>query len=168
MLRPIYVMLAVGTALTNSASETVLASKELPAYSLQAGKRYRVRGLVRATATNSTNTLRCDVRFGPTTLTGTIVATAAATDVSDNDVVAFDLTFTVRSVNADTGAAVVIVDGDCTAPGAEGTATKRPAFEPVSVTSVAVALKIELTGTWSAASSSNSCQAESFAIDEIA
>jgi hypothetical protein len=165
MWRLLYRLLAAGTALTNSTTETVLASHELPALSLQVGKTYRVTGLVRATATNSTDTLNVRIRVGPTTLTGTVCAASGAVDVANDDCVRFDLQFTVRSISA-ANAAVVIVDGFLSAPGAEGTATARVAFESLSLTSTS-AQKIEVTGVWSVASASNSCQAESFTVSEI-
>lgn len=168
MLRLLYVLLAAGAALTASSTETVLASKELPANSLQAGKRYKISGVAIATATNSTDTLTGKVRIGPTPLTGTVVATAAATDVANNDVIVFELTATVRSVDESARTAVVVVHGWCSVPGAEGAATMRVAYKSVSVANIDAALKIELTGTWSSTNAGNSCQAEAFTIDEIA
>ena len=156
----IYALLAAGTALTNTTSETVLASTELAANALQVGQVYNLKAAVRATATNSTDTLTVRVRVGPTTLTGTVCASSGAVDVANNDVVIVDLQFVVRSVGA---SSVVIVSGSCSAPGAEGTATQRVAFESLSISSL-VAQKVELTGAWSAASASDSCQAESFVL----
>lgn len=154
---------AAGTAYTNATAETLLGSAILKAGTLQVGKIIRVHAAVRATATNSTNTLRVDVRVGPTTLTGTIVATAAATDVADNDVVIVDLWGVVRSVGA---SGVVLWSGTCSVPGAEGTGTSRVALEVDTVDSTADQ-RIELTGTWSAASASNSAQLESLIVAEL-
>lgn len=167
-MRLVYALLAAGTALTNSTTETVLASKSLDANFLQAGKVLHVRGAVRATATNSTDTLLVNVRVGPTTLTGTIVAAAAATDAVDNDVVMVDLMLVVRSVDLAAGTAVVIVSGFISALGAEGTGTARAAFESLSIANINAALLVQMTGTWSVASASNSAQAESMVITELA
>lgn len=161
-MRLLYTLLAAGTALTNSTAETVLGSYEIPANGLQAGKVYTLSGAVVATATNSTDTLRIRVRVGPTTLTGTVVADSGAVDVANGDVVAWSLTATVRNTG---GTSVVIVSGFCSAPGAEGTATARVAFESLSLDS-AVAQKIEATGVWSVANAGNSCRCDSFLVAE--
>ena len=161
-MRLLYTLLAAGTALTNSTTETVLGSYEIPANGLQAGKVYTMSGAVVATATNSTDTLRIRVRVGPTTLTGTVVADSGAVDVANGDVVAWTLTATVRNTGS---TSVVIVSGFCTAPGAEGTATARVAFESLSLDSAA-AQKIEATGLWSVANAGNSCRCDSFIVAE--
>lgn len=161
-MRLLYTLLAAGTALTNSTAETVLGSYEIPANGLQAGKVYTLSGAVVATATNATDTLRIRVRVGPTTLTGTVVADSGAVDVANGDVVAWSLTATVRNTGS---TSVVIVSGFCTAPGAEGTATARVAFESLSIDS-AVAQKIEATGVWSVANAGNSCRCDSFVVAE--
>lgn len=161
-MRLLYTLLSAGTALTNSTAETVLGSYEIPANGLQAGKIYTLSGAVVATATNSTDTLRIRVRVGPTTLTGTVVADSSAVDVANGDVIAWTLTATVRNTGA---TSVVIVSGFCSAPGAEGTATARVAFESLSLDS-AVAQKIEATGVWSVANAGNSCRCDSFIVAE--
>ena len=162
-MRLLYALLSAGTALTNSTAETVLGSYEIPANGLQAGKVYHLSGAVLATATNSTDTLRIRVRVGPTTLTGTVVADSGAVDVANGDLVAWSLTATVRNVGA---TSVVIVAGTCSAPGAEGTATARVAFESLSIDST-VAQKIEATGVWSVANAGNSCRCDSFVVAEM-
>lgn len=165
MLHLLYALLAAGIALTNSTAETVLASTTLAANSLQPGKVLRIRAAVKATATNSTDTLNVKVRIGPTTLTGTTVGASGAVDVADNDVVIVDLEVVVRAVGSGTDC-VAIVSGFISAPGAEGTATARVAFESLAIDST-VAQKIEVTGTWSAASASDSCRAESLTVTEL-
>jgi hypothetical protein len=162
-MRLLYALLSAGTALTNSTTETVLGSYEIPANGLQAGKVYQLSGAVVATATNSTDTLRIRVRVGPTTLTGTVVADSAAVDVANGDVVAWNLTATVRNTGS---TSVVLVSGFCSAPGAEGTATARVAFESLSLDST-VAQKIEATGVWSVANAGNSCRCDSFIVAEM-
>ena len=161
-MRLLYTLLAAGTALTNSTNETVLGSYEIPANGLQAGKVYTMSGAVIATATNSTDTLRIRVRIGPTTLTGTVVGDSGAVDVANSDVVVWSLTATVRNTGA---TSVVVVSGYCSAPGADGTATARVAFEQLSLNSE-VAQKIEATGVWSVANAGNSCRCDSFIVAE--
>jgi hypothetical protein len=61
---------------------------------------------------------------------------------------------------------VVLGSGFCSAPGAEGTATARVAFESLSLDST-VAQKIEATGLWSVANAGNSCRCDSFLVAEM-
>lgn len=159
--------IAAGTALTNSTAETVLGSYTIPAYSMQVGKVYRVRAAVIATATNSTDTLAVNVRLGTVTLTGTVLAAAAATDVADNNVTIIDLVGTVRSISG-TGAAACTSSwcGTVTAFGAEGTGTARAAYE-IDTTDNAVANFLQITGTWSVASASNSCRLDFLIVEEL-
>lgn len=169
--RLIALLAAAGTALTNSTTETVLTSYALvtgvplAAYSFQVGKSYRIRGSVRATATNSTDTLRVRLRIGPTTLTGTVVADSTAVDVADNDLFIFDVTVTCRAVGS-TGE--ILIAGSASVIGVEGTATMRTTFERITSFDTTSAQRIEVTGVWSVASASNSCQAESFSVEEAA
>lgn len=155
---------AAGTALTNSTTETVLTSHNPAAYSFQAGKHYRVRGAVRATATNATDTLRCRLRIGPTTLTGTVVADSTAVDVANDDVWAFELLITCRAAGS---AGEIVVTGSAGIVGAEGTATERLAFERITSFDTTVTQRVEVTGVWSVANAGNSCQAEAFAVEEL-
>jgi hypothetical protein len=160
MLKILALLLAAGTALSNSTTETVLASYTLPAYGLQRGQVIQVDADVIAPATNSTDTLTVRMRVGPTTLTGTIVGTSGAVDVANNDVVDIDVDCTVRSTGT---AGVVVCAGTVTALGAEGTATARVAFEELTL-NTALAQRIEVTGVWSVASASNSCRADAFSV----
>ncbi len=162
MFKLLYLLLAAGTAHTDSTTEAVLASHVLPAYSLQAGKAYDIEAVVIATATNSTDTLTTNLRIGPTTLTGTVVGTSGAVDVADNDKVVIDITCVVRDADS---SSVVLCSGLVTAAGAEGTATARVAYEPLALDS-GVAQRIEVTADWSVASASNSCRADSLVIQE--
>ena len=166
MIQLLYALLAAGTALTNSTAETLLASHELPAASMQAGKVYDIDAVVIATATNSTDTLLVNVRIGPTTLTGTIVGAAAATDVADNNVVIVKLKAVVRSVSA-AGLATIAVFGLVSLHGAEGTGTARAAYEILTSVNTLVTQRIEVTGTWSVASTSNSCRADALVVTEL-
>ena len=154
---------AAGTALTNSTTETVLASHVLPANSLQKFQEYEIATLVRATATNGTDTLRVRLRIGATTLTGTVVADSTAVDVADNDVVSMRTLCDVRS-HGTAGSMVCYVVS--TILGAEGTVTARAAFEVLTSLDTTAALRIEVTGVWSAASASDSAQSEGFVVIE--
>lgn len=155
---------AANAALTNSTAETVLRSCSLPAYSFQVGKRYRVHAQVRATATNSTDTLTVLCRIGPTTLTGTTIASSGAVDVANNDGCVFDLQVMCRSVGS-TGE--ILVTGAASVLAAEGAATLRYVYEDKTSLDMTAAQLIEITGQWSVASASNSCICEQFVIEEL-
>lgn len=73
------------TAVTNTTDEAVLASHVLPANSLVTNTRLDIRFIVQATNTADPTTAIWKIRVGPTTLTGTVVATGAATDVANNN-----------------------------------------------------------------------------------
>lgn len=160
MFKLLYSLAAAGTALTNSTSETVLASYEIPAYGLQAGQVIGIEGAVIATTTNSTDTLTVDLAIGPTSLTGTVIGTSGAVDVANNDKITWDISCVVRDADS---SSVVLCYGSMSVLGAEGTATHRVAFEQLALDS-GVAQKIEVTGTWSVASASNSCRADALVI----
>lgn len=168
-LRNLTTTTAAGTAVSNTTTETALngALFTIPANTLRAGVAYHLKGTVRATATNSTDTLQVRVRghTAATLAAGTAVAASGAVDVADNDVVHLDLRVCPRSAAGST-AGTVAVDGVISAPGAEGTATTRVAFEILTVDYTA-AYYIGATGVWSVASASNSCQVETFIVDEI-
>jgi len=162
MTRPIYVLTAAGTALSNSTDETVLASTSLAPYSIQPGKVYHVRAAVIATATNSTDTLTVRLRVGSVALTGTVVGSSGAVDVANSDVVTLQVEFVVRDADS---SSVVLAHGAVSAPGAEGTATLRVAFESLALDN-AVTQHIAITGQWSAASASNSCRCDALTVLE--
>lgn len=161
MMKLLDVKTAAGTALSNATAETLLGSTVLVAGALQPGKVIKVRGSVRATATNSTDTLNVKVRLGPTTLTGTVIFDATAVDVADANVMVFDVELVPRATLTD-----VVAVGFGTIEGAVGTVTARGAHVIVGSLNFAVAQRIEVTGTWSVASSSNSCQLESLNVYE--
>lgn len=166
-LSTLAVTTAAGTAHSNSTDEAVLASYALPANFLQSGKSIRWQGAVRATSTNSTDTLTVNCRVHTSAaVAGTIVATSGAVDVANNDVVIFDLTLVPRS-SAGTASGSILVFGLCSAPGAEGTATARVAFEVLSSIDYTAAQHLIISADWSVASASNSCQAEANVVYEL-
>lgn len=161
--RNLYQLEAAGSALSNTTAETVMASHTLPAYSAQVGKRYKVRGAVRATATNSTDTLQPRLRMGTVTLTGTVLADGTAVDAANDNLWAFELEGVVRAIGA---SGVIAWSGEASIVGAEGTVTERAAFE-IDGTDLNADNFIQITGQWSVANAGNSAQVEYFTIDEI-
>jgi hypothetical protein len=129
------------------------------------GKEYHIRAAVRATATNSTDTLRVRCLVGGATLTGTAVADTGAVDVADDHVCVFNLVATVRAISATAG--IIVVTGTASVLGAAGTATARAAYATVSSLNTEAAILCEITGLWSVANAGNSCILEQFSVDEM-
>lgn len=169
-VRIVQCRIADGTALTNTTTETVLDYVTIPAGSLVPGKIYRCRGKVRATATNSTDTLTVKL-YGHTTsavASGTALGTSGAVDVADNDIVVWDIDLVpagTQGVPSSSG--VIQVSGLVSAAGAEGTVTARGAHEKLSSINCQADYYVGVTGKWSVASASNSCLIESFTVEEI-
>lgn len=151
---------ATGTALTNSASETVLGSYTIPANTLGAGSTLHVRALVAVTANNGATTLTVRLRLGPTTLTGTALVSSAATDTAANDICLID--YRLNSLAAAGASVSCRGSGFWQEPGAAGGAFKTAVLGTAGAGSAFAtngALLCEVTGQWNAADS-NSCQLE--------
>ena len=154
---------AAGTAHTNSTDEAVLASATIPANFLQAGQRVRVRGLVRTTAQNSTDTLTVTLRCGTSALSGTAVFASSAIDQVVDDVFVFDVELSVRTGGS---SGVLVANGFAMGPDASGTAAQGVGKVLTSV-DLTSALYLSVTGDWSAASTGDSCQAEAFDVSVL-
>lgn len=161
MLRVNQIASAAGTALTNSTTETSLARKAFSADELLPGKVYRFAGAVRATATNSTDTLALGVRFGTSDTPGsnTACAASAAVDVVNDDVGMVDGILEVQSATR------AVIYGTLSDVDAEGSKLQATFFQVLTI-AAGTAYNLDLTGTWSVASASNSCQAEAFHVVE--
>lgn len=156
---------ADGSALTNSLAETVLASLSIPASTLKAGSRLRVRFMVSITADNGATTLTIRLRIGPTTLTGTVLLASTATDTSANHVCLGE--FTLISLAAPGAGAACRGWGHFQEPGAAGGAFKSAVLGTGGAgANLATngALLLEVTGQWSAADA-NSCAATYFDVE---
>lgn len=152
-----------GTALSDSTTETSLARKTFAANELSEGKLFRFGGAVRATATNSTDTLAIGLRFGSSTTPGsnTACAASAAVDVANNDAAIVDGIIEVQSATR------AVIYGTISDVDAEGSKLQATFFEILTIAADTV-YYLDLTGTWSVASASNSCQAEAFHVVEAA
>ncbi len=162
-LRGLSFDVAAGTAHTNSTTETAIASYTFPAGSLQAGKCYKWEAVVRATATDSTDTLALVAYFGGTTLT-TAVATLNATDVADNDVVFFQGTLQVRDADDSSTVVHLILTQN---PAATGAGTLEYHHTITASLDTTAALLLEIGADWSVAAAANSCQSELFNVYEV-
>lgn len=156
-----------GTAHTNSTTEAVLDSVLIPAGSLMVGKVYNVKGKIRATATNSTDTLTVLATFHTSATTGgTTIGTSGAVDAADNDVVYFDIDLIPQSA-AGSSAGTIEVCGSMSVVGAEGTVTMRAVHHALSSINYLANQYFVVTGDWSVASASNSCVSESLYCAEL-
>lgn len=154
---------AAGTALSNSTTETSLAQKLFVANELSAGKIYEFEALIRVTAQNSTDTLALGVRFGSSATPGSNTACGATTAV---DAAVSDLAV-VRGrihVQSTTRAVMALSMSDVDA---EGTMAMENYGEILTLVA-GTAYYLDITGTWSVASASNSVQCEAFSVVEIA
>lgn len=157
---------AASSALVNTTSHTRFSNglHTFPAFSMAVGKEYAIKATVRVTGVNATPTLRVRCLVGATTLTGTAIADTTAVTAAADDLVVIDLRATVRAISATAG--ILVASGLVSTVGAAGTATARVAFATVSSLNTEAAILAEITGLWSAAHASNSCQLEQFSVSE--
>lgn len=154
-------IVAAGTALTASSTETSLGSHSIPANRLRAGTRVRVRAMVKATATNSTDTLTVKLYIGG--ITGTLVASTGALDVADNDLAIVDMELVVRT----SGATGTIVGAGMKSIGPAASATLKPAILDSTTIDTTAAQVVAVSGQWSTTSGSNSCRLDVLSVDII-
>lgn len=157
---------SAGTALTASSTETVLDSYTLPANFLQAGKAFRVSGVIIATATNSTDTLTVKGYLGTSAMAGATLFTTGAIDAANNDVVHFNLLIVPRGTPG-SDSTTVLVTGHASIVGAEGTVTQRAVYESISALNSTAAQIVNISGQWSTTNAGNSCRSDVFLVEEL-
>jgi hypothetical protein len=156
-LRPQFNSVAASAAVTNTVAETAFDKKwTQPQNTLRAGDILKVRLLVRATATNSTDTLNVKLKIGTT-----VVAQTGAVDVANDDVAYIDMDIVIRTI----GAAGTLVAAGVTSIGTAGTATTRPAHLASTAVDTTVAQDITASATWSVANAGNSCRLEILSVE---
>jgi hypothetical protein len=156
-----YRLAAAGTALTNSTTRTALASYTIKAGVLKVGSRIRFRAQAIATATNSTDTLTLDIGGAVGGTPASIVA-SAATDVANDNVGVIEGEIVIRTVGA-TGTAA----GTAKVSTLAASATAAPVEKIIASFTIDTTadLVLGLYGTWSVASASNSCRADTFVVE---
>lgn len=147
-------LVAAGTALTASSTETALGSVSIPANTLEVGSIIRMRFQGIATATNATDTLTIKAYLGG--LSGTALISMAATDVANDNVFTGEYELVVRTIGA-TGT-VVGVGTFKSIPAAEGTMTIKDDILASTTLDTTAAVSMAVSGTWSTTSASNSCR----------
>lgn len=148
------VQVAASTAIASSATETDFSrTVTIAASTLKAGDVIRLRGHVVVGGVTATPTLTVKVY-----LNSTVIATTGAVSVIAADVVNFDLLVTIRTITA-SGTFVCMGQTVATATGTATTKAQTTASTTVDCTAAVV---FKVTGTWSASSSSNTCNLQSF------
>lgn len=155
-----YAMVAAGTALTNTTTETALGAYTIPANRLSVGSVIRVYYQGIATATNSTDTLAVKLYIGG--LSGTALISAAAVDVADNDLFFGTCMIVVRTIGS---SGTIVAHGTYKTTAAEGTATIKDDVLASTTLNTTVTKDITVSGTWSVASASNSCRLDILTVE---
>ena len=158
---------AAGTAHSNSTDETAVATYTFPANAMQKGKVYGFCGVIRASATNSTDTLTGKLTVVDSVGTYTVVTTAAV-DVDNGDMYLIKGTVTVRDVPGSTAA--VLVECEYSDPGTPGDSSEAGVTADFAILSLDTtgSMTLNITADWSVANAGNSCQSEIFNVWEIA
>lgn len=158
----LYCSTAASSAITNTSTETLFdTSYTLPANTLAAGRVLRITFHGRATATNSTDTLRCQLYLGG--LTGTAILDCPETDVANDDIF-FGQCYVVCRTDGTSG--TFIAFGDASTPDAETTsATMRANYTASTAINTQATFVIGVSATWSAASTSDSCRLENLIVE---
>lgn len=146
------VVTANGSAVTNTTTETVMATFTIPAGALKQGRIIDFLAAFIATSTNGTDTFRYRVRLGG--VAGSVVGDSTAIDLANNDTGVINGQIVVREDGASgsvVGAALSVLK----------TTAAQVLLDATAVDTTA-ALTLVLTCTQSAASASNSTRATIF------
>jgi hypothetical protein len=153
--RIIFMLAAAGAELTDTTTETTLASTTLAAGQLAAGRAIEVIASTLTTSSNGTDTLTLKLYIG-----GTVVWTSAGVDQANNDV------GTVRALASSKGtgaASTVDVTGYGVDPDATGTIAAKGFFKQLSL-NTSSELEVKLTGTWSVQHADNKVKCHQFIV----
>jgi len=153
-----HIVASATDTVTNTTSETAFSKTiTLPAQSLRAGDLARGFACVKATSTNSTDTLTCKVYLGPASdpTTGFLLCDQTAIDVANSDVVMLDFKFCVDAIGA--GSTFKISGGGISYKQGATAVSKTQAFSAAvdAQASSYADLVLAVTATWSAASTSD-------------
>lgn len=144
----LYSNTAPSAAVSNTTTETAFdKSFAIPANSLVAGEVLTIQGQGIATATNSTDTLRCKLYLGTT-----VIADTGALDVANNDIFTFQATLIIRTIGA---SGTFVAEGEVSI-GTPGTATVKTFVLGSTAIDTTVANTLAIKATWSVANAGNS------------
>ena len=153
-----YVQSAAGSAVTATASETQAAVVAIPANILGLGSVLRVRYQGVQTAVNGTDTVTVKVRFGATTLTGTVVVSGAA--ITGNNAYGFQgqVEFVVRA--APSASSAIVASGWYVDPAATASGTFKQVWMATTNFATNAALLCEVTIQFSSSNAGNSARVD--------
>ena len=151
----LYSIIADGTSLENTVTETVLASKTIDGGILRAGDVLEILARVWVEDNNSTDTLTIKLYVG----TEEIVTTGAV-DVADDDIGFIHAFVTIRAI----GASGAVEATGTVALGVPGTVTAKPFRKAQATEDISGDVAIAIKGTWSVAHGDNECEAEHFSV----
>lgn len=147
---------ADGSALTNTTTETTLATHTVAANEFLADSEVEIEGSITVTSGNGNDTLTARVKLGGSTL-----ATSPAFDVTNaGDQIHFRVVGYWRTIGASGKLVVKYANFSCNAQAAPIAGAIGVAGEITLNTTGTLACIV--TGQWSAASASNSCKAQAF------
>lgn len=149
---------AAGTAVTNTTTETAVASYTIKGGTLAAGKSIQFSAVCQTTSSNGTDTLLYKVYLG-----STAIATLTAVDQANNDVAIFDGELTSYGLSSSTTVVSKVITNDSDAT---GQAARCFAAVTASVDTTAD-IVLSIKATWSNASASDSCYCAMFNVDEV-
>jgi hypothetical protein len=158
----VYTNTAASTAISNTTAQTLFDTQySIPANSLRAGQRIKIKYQGIATATNSTDTLAIGLYIGG--LSGIALLAHAATDVANNNVFSGEYELIVRTVGA-SGTIVGCGTGK-SVPAAEGTATYKDDILASTAIDTTAAQVIGVAATWSVANAGNSVRLDVLSVE---
>jgi len=140
---------------TNSTDAAFLNSYSLPANVLEKGDVIRVKLRASVTGTNSTDTLTPIFKFG-----GTAIATGAALDVADDDVIWVDAEISVTAIGS---SGTMTAHSEIRTDAVAGTTVRAATALTSKDTTAAIALGLEVD--WSVANAANIVRLDSFVVE---
>lgn len=160
-----HIVASATDTVTNTTTETAFAQQvSLPKESLRVGDWFHGFAAVKATSTNSTDTLTCKVYVGPESdpKTGLLICDQTAIDVANDDVIMLQFDFSVDAIGA--GSTFEISGGGISYKQAATAVSKTQAFGSATDAQASSYedLVIAVTATWSAQSASDVARLESF------
>lgn len=150
---------AASADVENTTDETAFnKTVVIAAGSLVAGSTIRIRGVVKVTDNNSTDTLTLKLKLG-----STVLCTTAAVDVADDDVGLVDALVTIRTA----GSSGTLVSSAMHTLGVPGTATMKSYLLTSTAIDTTAAQTVSMTATWSVAHADDECNLEQLVVEVL-
>ena len=156
---------AAGTSHENSTDEGTLSVYTIPANTLVAGSTIRFYAAGVVEDNNGSDTLKTLIRLGTSTTdrSNTQVFTSAAVDVADADIYCWQGIIQIRTAGS---SGTAVARASYQDPDETGTAPKWNYKSSFAVDTTS-ALRVAVTGDWSAANADNEANSEIFVVDIV-